>query len=57
MSLAELRESDDAVGKGPGIQAQWERAQRDKAEVLLERCASSAKCWKSRAPEDFDKRP
>ncbi len=37
VSLAELRDSDDAVGRGPGIVTQWEKAQRDKAEVLLER--------------------
>ena len=42
MSLAELESSDDAVGEGPGIKSQREKAQRDKAEVLLERCAGGA---------------
>ncbi|KAK9804190.1 hypothetical protein WJX72_000175 [[Myrmecia] bisecta] len=35
--LKDLQESNDAVGPGPGIKAQHERAQRQKAEVLLER--------------------
>jgi hypothetical protein len=38
VSLRELQSSGEAVGSGPGIVAQAERAQRDKAEVLLERC-------------------
>ena len=38
VSLAELEGSDEAVGAGPGIDEQRQRAQRDKAEVLLERC-------------------
>jgi hypothetical protein len=37
ISLADLQASSDAVGSGPGIQVEAERAQRDKAEVLLER--------------------
>jgi hypothetical protein len=37
VSLQELESSGEAVGSGPGIVAQAERAQRDKAEVLLER--------------------
>lgn len=37
ISLQELQDSSDAVGSGPGIKAEAERAQRDKAEVLLER--------------------
>jgi len=38
VSLAELEGSDEAVGAGPGIDEQRRQAQRDKAEVLLERC-------------------
>lgn len=38
VSLAELEGSDEAVGAGPGIDEQRRRAQRDKVEVLLERC-------------------
>lgn len=41
VSLRELQSSGEAVGSGPGIVAQVERAQRDKAEVLLERCGLS----------------
>lgn len=37
ISLAELEGSKDAVGMGPGIVAQTQRAQREKAEALLER--------------------
>lgn len=37
ISVEELQSSNSAVGSGPGIKAQFERAQRDKAEVLLER--------------------
>lgn len=37
ISVDELQSSGSAVGSGPGIKAQFERAQRDKAEVLLER--------------------
>ena len=39
VSLGELEASDEAVGAGPGIDAQRRRAQLDKAEVLLERRA------------------
>ena len=37
ISLDDLKASDDAVGDGPGIKEETERAQRKKAEVLLER--------------------